>query len=104
MILAIQLNSPTLLSKVRATFVLVDQERVLDCGGDDDGDDDFGRTRTMMRMEITMTELQFFTQIIFVQLNLPQRKSFWHLKYQMGIRSTFYFFEGCFEEKCHCSC
>ena len=71
----------TLLSKVRATFVLVDQERVLDCGGDDDGDDDFGRTRTMMRMEITMTELQFFTQIIFVQLNLPQRKSFCHLKY-----------------------
>ena len=70
-----------LLSKVRATFVLVDQERVLDCGGDDDGDDDFGRTRTMMRMEITMTELQFFTQIIFVQLNLPQRKSFLHLKY-----------------------
>ena len=31
-----------LLSKVRATFVLVDQERVLDCGGDDDGDDDGG--------------------------------------------------------------
>ena len=67
-----------LLSKVRATFVLVDQERVLDCGGDDDGDDDFGRTRTMMRMEITMTELQnvnFYTDH-FCPTKFTPRKSF----------------------------
>ena len=56
----------------------------------------------------------FFTQIISVQLNLPQEKCVnrkfltfkvlnGHKKQILGQKYQQLYLEGCFEEKCHCS-
>ena len=67
--------------------------------------------------KVLIPELQnviFFTQIISVELNLPQEKArklrevfevlYGHKKQILGQKYQTLYLEGCFEEKCHCSC
>ena len=60
--------------------------------------------------------VNFFTQIISVQLNLPKKKRVncekfltfkvlnGHNKQILGQKYQKLYLEGCFEEKCHCNC
>ena len=64
--------------------------------------------------ESELHNVNFFTQIISVQLNLPQEKARklrevfdifnGHKKLILGQTYQKLHLEDCFEEKCHCSC
>ena len=83
-------------------------------GNDNDDDDEVSYVWSCLYTELH--NVNFFTQIISVQLNLPKKKRVncekfltfkvlnGHKKQILGQKYQKLYLECCFEEKCHCSC